>query len=151
MGGCGPTYIHRRGLGILFKKLWIFQQHRQPRNFIQTTSYARSWQLWSCDSLYRFIIDNCSDWMFSFLTFYKIVDSHFRHFGETGRLSFSAWWGGFVVLALIVASLILSWAHFARPKLFASLSVAHSPYHPLAIASLNLTSFFNQTQEMVNL
>ena len=30
-------------------------------------------------------------------------------------------------------------------------SVLHSPYHPLAIAALNLTTFFNQAEEMVNL
>ena len=34
----------------------------RPRNFIQTTSYAKRWQPRSCDSQYRFIIDNRFLW-----------------------------------------------------------------------------------------
>ena len=57
----------------------------QPRNFIQTTSYAKRWQPRSCDSQYHFIIDNRFLLNFTKCSLFWLQhNSHFPHFGETG-------------------------------------------------------------------
>ena len=111
-GGCGPTYIHGRGLGILFKKLWIFQR-REISFKAPVTPSADS------NSRYRYIIGT----RFSFPFF---LIPHFPHFGETA-CPFPPDGAGFVVLAIIVAS----WGHFARPCLFTPLGGFPFSIHPI--------------------